>query len=620
MSELPLVSVAVVNYNNSKYVIDTLNSVSKQTYSNIELIIADDGSVDNSVALIKKWLKDYKGKYKFFTNKSHRGAAARNTCLRNASGEYFSLMAAGDILLPEKTAKQLDILKQSGDDVAAVYSDVYLINESGSHLKERYLEKYGKFSQIPSGNIYEQLFNGNFIPGLSMLIKRSVLDEVGPYDESLLYEDYDMWLRVAEKYDVVYSDAISGKFRVRRKGTNANEKNIAYSTAKIFLGHTDSHYFPMQHIRDIAWNAYLDNDKQTLPVIRDIAAKTHDRLLMAAYMLWKFGVPVGAGKLIFDDIKKHIAKGLSAQVVNGEDTDVNVFLNEIIHSLTYEQLQTIICEGYKNENEDTLLLLDELAAKTDAPYFITARMLWKMGIPYSFGEPLLKELSEKIGVKIKSRIKEDIEDGGEGKPDDIFEMGSDLFVNEIIPYLGEDLLLSFAYNAYANSNKKAISFVKGIVERTNDRMLLLSSMLWELDFSPELKKELLLKMKGAVKSGLSATMAHKYSSAVKMFLNEVMPHIQIEDYKKIAVDAYYTNNKKLKPVVKEMLRKTGNRYFNAVLILWQYKVNAYTGAIILDRIDGYCKKNLSKYYIDLCIYKDTFGAMKTKNTDLFGRR
>jgi glycosyltransferase involved in cell wall biosynthesis len=620
MSELPLVSVAVVNYNNSKYVIDTLNSVSKQTYSNIELIIADDWSVDNSVALIKKWLKDYKGKYKFFTHKSHRGAAARNTCLRNASGEYFSLMAAGDILLPEKTAKQLDILKQSGDNVAAVYSDVYLINESGSHLKERYLEKHGKFSQIPSGNIYEQLFNGNFIPGLSMLIKRSVLDEVGPYDESLLYEDYDMWLRVAEKYDVVYSDAISGKFRVRRKGANANEKNIAYSTAKIFLGHTDSHYFPMQHIRDIAWNAYLENDKQTLPVIRDIAAKTHDRLLMAAYMLWKFGVPVGAGKLIFDDIKKHIAKGLSAQVVNGEDTDVNVFLNEIIHSLTYEQLQAIICEGYKNENEDTLLLLDELAAKTDAPYFITARMLWKMGIPYSFGEPLLKELSEKIGVKIKSRIKEDIEDGGEGKPDDIFEMGSDLFVNEIIPYLGEDLLLSFAYNAYANSNKKAINFVKGIVERTNDRMLLLSSMLWELDFSPDLKKELLLKMKDAVKSGLPTTMAHKYGSAVKMFLNEVMPHIQIEDYKKIAVDAYYTNNKNLKPVVKEMLRKTGNRYFKAVLILWKYKINAYTGEIILDRIDGYCKKNLSKYYIDLCIYKDTFGAMKTKNTDLFGRR
>lgn len=618
MPELPLVSIAVVNHNNSKYLIDTLNSITRQTYPNVELIIVDNGSVDNSIVLIRKWLKSYKGRYKFISHKAYRDGAARNTCLRNASGDYFSLIAAGDIMLPEKTAKQLEILNYSGDRVAAVYSDVYLTNESGGHLKERYLEKKGVDMQIPSGNIYERLFTGNFIPELSILIKKSVIEEMGRYDESILDQDYDMWLRVAKNYDFVYSDIISGKFRVKRKGVHANAKNIAYSTAKIFLNHTISHHFPLGMLRDIAWKAYNDNNDKIFPVVRELAVKTLDRLMMATYMLWKFAVPVDAGKQIFEAVKSHIAKGLSSQIVIAEDSDVNIFLNEIIHSLSYEQLQTIICEGYRNDNEYALELLDELAAKTDAPYFITARMLWKMGIPYSFGEPLLKELSEKIGVKINRKIKEDMAEGGDGKSDDIFEMGSDLFVNEIIPYLNEDLLLSFAYNAYANDNEKAISFVTGIVERTNDRMLLTSNVLWKLGFSHQLKKEILLKMKDVVKAGLPAVMGHKYHSPTKMFFNEVLPHLQPEDHKKVAAEAFCTNNKRLRPIVKEMFRRTGSRYFKAVLILWRYKVNAHTGSIILDRVDGYCKKKLSNYYIDLCIYKDTLGAIKTRNSELFG--
>ncbi len=617
MPELPLVSVVSCSYNNSKYVLDTLNSIRAQTYPNIELVIVDDCSTDNSVKIIRKWLKTYPGRYKFIQlRKNMAGAMSYNIGLQNATGKYYAAVDTDDVILPEKIATQVKILEESDDDVAAVYSDAYLMDAKGANVKGLFIGKHRKFAKPPSGDIYRELLKGNYIPVLSLLIKRRVFDELGGYDGELIYGDYDMWLRIAAKYKIVFSDYISGKYRIRPGSLTNTIKNWEFSNARIFSKHTDAD-LPMRWLYDIAWKAYLNKDHRALPVIREIAAKLNDRILMANYLLWKFDISIDNGELIISGIHKHIAKGLSPFIVNGDDSDINIFLSEIIHSVPEELHQKIICDGYLHDNENVKLLLDELAVKTESPFFITARMLWKMGIPYSFGEPLLKVLSEKIGDKTTGRIIKNDALGRGAAPDNKFEFGSDLFIEEIMPYLNDELLQTFAYNAYADDNKKAISLVKDIVKKNNDRILLTSGLLWEMGLPSAIKKDLLGKVKKAIADGISPVIARKYNANIQMFMKEVFPMIPGEDYQKIAAEIYYTNTKVLMPVVKEMERVTGSRYFKAILRLWRFKINAFTGAIILNRIDDYCKRKLSNVYIDLCIYKDIGGAIKTRNSDLF---
>ncbi|MCD6010495.1 MAG: glycosyltransferase [Flavipsychrobacter sp.] len=617
MPDLPLVSVVSCSYNNSKYILDTLNSIKAQTYPNIELVIVDDCSTDNSVTIIKKWLKSYTGIYKFIQlKKNMAGGVSYNIGLQNATGKYYTAVDTDDVILPEKIAIQVKILEESDDDVAAVYSDAYLIDVKGLNVKGQFIQRHRKFTKPPSGDIYHELLKGNYIPVLSLLIKRKVFDELGGYDGDLVYGDYDMWLRIAAKYKILFSDYVSGKYRIRPGSLTNTIKNWEYSNARIFSKHIDAP-LPIRWLYDIAWKAYLNKDLKTLSVIREIAARINDRILMANYLLGKFDISRDNGELIITRIHKYIANGLSPLIVNGDDSDVNVFLNEIIHSISYELQQKIICDGYLADNENVKLLLDELAIKTESPYFITASMLWKMGIPYTFGEPLLKVLSEKIGEKINSSIRK-VETGHSYTTiGNRFELGSDLFIDEIMPYLNDELLLSFAYNAYANDNKKAIGLARNIVKKNNDRMLQTSGLLWEMNLPSAIKKELLEKVRAAIKNGLSPVITKNYSSNMQMFMKEVFPLISEKDYQKIATEIYYSNAKILAPVVKKMERITGSRYFKAVLRLWRFKINAFTGAIILDRIDDYCKRKLNNFYIDLCIYKDIGGAIKTRNSDLF---
>lgn len=617
MSALPLVSIAVINYNNAKYVIDTLNSVRNQTYPNIELIITDDCSTDNSASLIKNWLKNYKGSYKFVRHRKNMGVCVTcNSCLKNATGEYFSLIASDDIMLPEKTARQVSFLRDTNDDTAAVYSDAYLMNEAGKPMNGCFIEKHRKFESAPSGNIYLSLLKGNFIPAMSLLIKTKVFEDVGLYDEDLVYEDYDMWLRIAAKYNIVFSDYVSARYRVRRNSLTFTIKNWEYSNAKIFSKHVEAP-LPTRWLHDIAWKAYLNEDEGAMVFIRKIAIATSDRILITTYLLWKFNITVDNGELSITEIHNHIARGMSPYIVNSDDSDINIFLSEVIHSLSYELLQKIICDGYEHDNESVRELLDELAIKTQAPYFIAARMLWKMGIPFKIGEPLLKELSEKIGVKIKAQETNSSPQELKDKADDIFGIGSDIFIKEIIPHLTEDLLQDFAYNAYINDNKKAINLVQDVVNKNNDRIILTAILLWRMNIPSSFGKYMMKAVKNALANGLSPVIVTRYSTDFQMFTREVLPYLPREDYERIAAEAYYTNTVVLKPIVRQMLKLTHSRFFKSVLQLWRYKINAYTGKIILNRIDGYCKKGLSNFYIDLCIYKDVVGAIKTKNSDLF---
>ena len=130
MTSQPLVTIGAINYNNGLYVIETLESIKAQSYQNVELIIVDDCSTDNSVVLITEWLKNFDKPYKFIKHEKNKGVC--NTCndlLTNASGKYISTIGTDDIMMPDKIKVQVEILENSADEVCAVYSDAFLIKE-----------------------------------------------------------------------------------------------------------------------------------------------------------------------------------------------------------------------------------------------------------------------------------------------------------------------------------------------------------------------------------------------------------------------------------------------------------------------------------------------------------
>lgn len=202
----PLVTIGIPCYNASKYIRETLDSIANQCYPNIELVIVDDCSIDNSVQIIQEWINEKKiDRVIFEVNNENLGVVkTANKILNLAKGDYFQLLGCDDILFSEKTHKQVALLENSPADVCMVFSDVMVIDEKGQIISESYFKEQGITISINKERpIFEKLLAKNFIPTPSVLIRTDCLRNVGNYDETLGFEDLDMWLRLSLNYTII---------------------------------------------------------------------------------------------------------------------------------------------------------------------------------------------------------------------------------------------------------------------------------------------------------------------------------------------------------------------------------------------------------------------------------
>jgi glycosyltransferase involved in cell wall biosynthesis len=136
----PLVSMIVVCYNQARFVVETLESVKAQTYQLTELIILDDCSSDGSVAVIENWLRENRIECTFIRHEKNQGTCKTvNDALAVATGKYISMIASDDVWLPDKIARQVEIMESQPDDVGVLYSDAFRLNELGDSLPSTYL-------------------------------------------------------------------------------------------------------------------------------------------------------------------------------------------------------------------------------------------------------------------------------------------------------------------------------------------------------------------------------------------------------------------------------------------------------------------------------------------------
>lgn len=262
--KLPLVSIVAINYNNSKYLLETLNSIDQQTYKNIELIIVDDCSTDDSIKKIEQWLLSFNKPFQFVKHTENQGICKTiNDGYKIAKGKYISSIATDDIMLSQKTEIQVQLLENTDDRVGMIFSDAYLIDDNSNPLEGKFIEKYkSNLFHINSINVYEDLLKGNFIPAMSIMIKNKVLLEVGYFDENLNYEDHDMWLRIAEKYKIHYSEYVSAKYRIHKNSLTQKltRDRWAVDDIKIYRKHKNNSPLAEYLLNELIKDSFLNDN------------------------------------------------------------------------------------------------------------------------------------------------------------------------------------------------------------------------------------------------------------------------------------------------------------------------------------------------------------------------
>tara|TARA_B100000035_G_scaffold51655_1_gene40270 strand:- start:15700 stop:16668 length:969 start_codon:yes stop_codon:yes gene_type:complete len=236
MNKSPLVSIIACCYNHEKFVEETLDSITTQTYKNIELIIMDDFSTDSSANKVNNWINTNKYECLFIQNTENLGVVKTiNKALKKCKGKYFSLIACDDLYLPKKIENQIKIFEKLNDDYAAIYSDAYIINDDGSHHYGTQIVRK-QVNKPPSGNIYHDLIKyDNFIPALSVIYKKGIIKGLGYYDENLIYEDYDMLLRLSKDYKIFFQKEIDVCYRIHQTNMNYNLDKPKFLDSKIKL-------------------------------------------------------------------------------------------------------------------------------------------------------------------------------------------------------------------------------------------------------------------------------------------------------------------------------------------------------------------------------------------------
>ena len=214
-SARPLITVIALCFNHARFVLECLESIRAQTYQDFELIVTDDHSRDSSPEIIAEWLAQNYPSATFIRHGINVGLCKTlNEALAHSRGQFIAMIAADDTWGPDKLRAQLESITSCPEDVAVVYSDAYQINEAGERLSKSFLEAHGIPDAPPQGTIFSRIADGNFIPAMATLIRRKAIQDVGGYDEALTYEDFDMWLRLSDRYKFAFLPGKVASYRL----------------------------------------------------------------------------------------------------------------------------------------------------------------------------------------------------------------------------------------------------------------------------------------------------------------------------------------------------------------------------------------------------------------------
>jgi len=220
---MTFVSVIIPTWNRAATIVDAVKSVLAQTYTHLEVIVVDSGSTDNTCELLKPFVD---GKTVRLIKSEHWGAAAaRNVGLAHAKGELIGFCDSDDMWLPKKLELQVALMERH-PEIGLAYTD-------GMVVRGARIETPSYFSQRPPhrGMVFHDLLEQNFIPNVSVVVKKRCLNEIGGFDERVsTSEDYALWLRFCHRFQVGYVNEVLVK-------VHRHDENLTRDDGLVFQNH-----------------------------------------------------------------------------------------------------------------------------------------------------------------------------------------------------------------------------------------------------------------------------------------------------------------------------------------------------------------------------------------------
>lgn len=206
---LPLVTVICNCYNHGLYVLEALQSVVKQSYTNIELIVINNGSNDQSYEVIQKFILQFPETIfiNLSTTLSHNRAF--NFAFQKSKGEYLIDLSGDDKLLPDCIEKQIYFFVNQKDNVGLIFGNAKNIDQNGNFINNYFeINSYGNVMDKNLFNItYERLLSGGLcMCSVSAMMRRKHFELLNSYNENLAFEDLDYWLRLSYNYKIAFLD------------------------------------------------------------------------------------------------------------------------------------------------------------------------------------------------------------------------------------------------------------------------------------------------------------------------------------------------------------------------------------------------------------------------------
>jgi glycosyltransferase involved in cell wall biosynthesis len=227
----PLVSIITPSFNQSSFLGETINSVINQNYKNIEYIIIDGGSTDNSIEIIKKYEKNLA----YWVSEIDKGQSdAINKGFKKVSGDLICWVNSDDVLYPEFVSKRVDQFEKN-NNISMIYGDV----DQGWDIQNKVIRKGAQqtWSEMITTGIVK-------IPQMSAIWKKEIFNTLGGLDINLnVLLDWEYFIRIAEKYEILYYPGSVAFFRQHKdaKSVNLNvhwaEEMVRYYEKHVFNSH-----------------------------------------------------------------------------------------------------------------------------------------------------------------------------------------------------------------------------------------------------------------------------------------------------------------------------------------------------------------------------------------------
>ena len=224
-----MVSVVIPTYNRAQLVSRGIESVLKQTYRDIEVIVVDDASNDNTTDVINA-IGDQRIRY--VKHQVNKGVSeSRNTGIKIAKGQLVGFLDSDDEWLPEKLRKQVDRFSQVPDDTGLVYGACLFVDEKTKKPIRVVTPK-------KRGDVFKDMLMGDFVMSPTPLVKRECFDRAGLFDRDFsTSEDWDMWLRIAQHYKFDFVRDLVAKYYVSPSQTTNDASTVVQGYLKFMAKH-----------------------------------------------------------------------------------------------------------------------------------------------------------------------------------------------------------------------------------------------------------------------------------------------------------------------------------------------------------------------------------------------